>query len=128
MARLEKKLSGSTLIETLVAMTLLVTAIALAFLSVIKINKSFNNDLRTYAYITAKKYIEETHCVSLENEIFEYPTFSIEVSREQWKDNPKLFILTVTSFTQDSITLYETRRIIKIDSVATIKSLSREKI
>ena len=127
MARLEKKLSGSTLIETLVAMTLLVTAIALAFLSVTKINKSFNNNLRTYAYITAKKYIEETHYVSIENEIFEYPAFSIEVSREQWKDNPKLFILTVTAITQDSITLYETRRIIKIDSVATIKGMSSEK-
>src|SRR5450759_4490986 len=104
MGRLNKKLSGSTLIETLVAMTLLITAIALAFLSVIKINKSFNNNLRTYAYITVKKYIEEDSYSYPETKTKEYLPFTIKVSREQWKENPKLFILTVTAFTQDSIT------------------------
>jgi hypothetical protein len=117
MVRLKQKLPGATLIETLVAMTLLVTAISLSFLSVVSIKKSFNNDLRTYAYMIVNKYIEEVDFTLKDNEVLEYPSFFISATREHYKNNPNLITLTVSAVTQDSIILCEAKKVLKTNSL-----------
>jgi hypothetical protein len=117
MVRLKQKLPGATLIETLVAMTLLVTAISLSFLSVVSIKKSFNNDLRTYAYMIVNKYIEEVDSTLKDNEVLEYPSFFIRTAREHYKNNPNLITLTVRAVTQDSIILCEVKKVLKTNSL-----------
>jgi Tfp pilus assembly protein PilV len=116
MVGLNRKLSGTTLIESLVAMTLLVTIIALSFLSIISIKKSFNNDLRTYAYIIVNKYIEEVDSTNYNGEIYNFSALSLRISCEQYKNNPNLFTLTVSAISPDSIVLYEAKKVSKSHS------------
>jgi Tfp pilus assembly protein PilV len=114
MVRLKRKLPGATLIETLVAMTLIVTAISLSFLSVVSIKKSFNNDLRTYAYMIVNKHIEEVDLSIVDSEVLDYSSFSIRMSKEPYQNNPDLFVVTVSAVTQDSVILYEAKKVLKI--------------
>lgn len=50
MVKLDKKVSGSTLVEVLVAMVIIIIIIACFFLSVISIERSFQNGYRTKIY------------------------------------------------------------------------------
>ncbi len=119
MVKLRMKLSGTTLIETLVAMTIIVTGISLSFSSVISIKKSYNNDLRTAAFMAANKQvqIEEKDSISVDYENIDYASFSIRISRTLYDNDHNLYVLDIKALTQDSIVLYETREILKTHSL-----------
>ena len=119
MVKLRMKLSGTTLIETLVAMTIIVTGISLSFSSVISIKKSYNNDLRTAAFMAANKQvqIEEKDSILVDYENIDYASFSIRISRTLYDNDHNLYVLDIKALTQDSIVLYETREILKTHSL-----------
>ena len=113
MVRLKSKLKGTTLIETLVSMVLLVTVISLTFLSVISIKKSFNNDLRTYAYLMADKYLEEPASIMFGDTIINLPSISLKITKEPFHDNSGLCIVTISVLNVDSIKLCELKGVEK---------------
>lgn len=128
MVRLRMKLPGTTLIETLVAMTIIVTGISLSFSSVISIKKSYNNDLRTEAFMTANKQvqIEERDSILVDYKNIDYVSFSIRKSRTLYDNNQNLYVLVIKALTQDCIVLYETREILKSHSL--IKNTKGDKL
>jgi hypothetical protein len=115
MVKLNLKLSGSTLIETLVAMTLIFTAMTLSFSSIIKIKKSYNNDLRTAAFMIINKQlqIEESDTLLIGSKRLDYPSFSIRINKILYDNNSKFYVLTLKAITPDSLVLYETKKILK---------------
>jgi hypothetical protein len=119
MVKLNLKLSGSTLIETLVAMTLIFTAMTLSFSSIIKIKKSYNNDLRTAAYMIVNKQIqiEESDSIFIGSKRLDYPSFSIRITKTLYDINSKFYVLALKAITSDSLVLYETRKILKIPTI-----------
>lgn len=119
MVKLNLKLSGSTLIETLVAMTLIFTAMTLSFSSIIKIKKSYNNDLRTAAFMIVNKQIqiEESDSLLISSKRLDYPSFSIRINKLPYDNNSKFYVLTLKAITSDSLVLYETRKILKTPTI-----------
>ncbi len=117
MVKLNRRLSGTSLIETLVAMTIIVTAMLLSFMAVIYITKSFNTGLRTHAYLVVNKHVEEMAFSLAEPEFIDYSSFSIRIMREKFKNNPNLMTLTVSAITNDSIILYEVKEVVELESI-----------
>jgi len=119
MAILKFKLKGSTLIESLVAMIILSTAVMLAFLSIATIRKSFNYDIRTYAFFEAKKYLEgNDSSLIAEMDLKQYPSFNLVLNNEQYNNNPLLSQISIIAITRDSVILCELRKITKQRSIS----------
>lgn len=115
MVRIDKKLKGTTLIETLVAMTLIVIAISFSFSSLLSIQKSFNNDLRSYAFMVVNKQlqIEEADSGQVISKCVNYQICSVCIHRILYENKPGLSVLTIKAITPDSIVLYEAKELIK---------------
>ncbi len=113
MARLRNKLKGSTLIESLVAMILLSTAIMLAFLSLTSIRKTFNNDLKTYAFLILNKYLDDKDSLIKETDVISHPLFDIIISKKAFNYNPILTQISVKAITKDSVILCELKKVTK---------------
>jgi Tfp pilus assembly protein PilV len=115
MVRIDKKLKGTTLIETLVAMTLIVIAISFSFSSLLSIQKSFNNDLRSYAFMLVNRQmqIEEADSNSLVSKCLNYQICSVCIERILYNKNAHLSILTIRAVTPDSIVLYEVKELVR---------------
>jgi hypothetical protein len=112
MVKLGRRFKGSTLIEVLVAMTLIVTAISFFFLSVGNIKKSFNVDLKTYALTVLNKHLQDVDTVALDDEIIDYSSFILKKTISPYNQNPDLFIISIAAFSNDGEKLLEERRII----------------
>ncbi len=107
MVIIKKKLCGSTLIETLVAMTLLVTAFTLSFLVITSIKRSYNNTLLVYAYMEAESLIQQSDSLNIGKQEIIQPPFTMSLCKEQYDSIPFLFITRITVISQDSIKLFE---------------------
>jgi hypothetical protein len=114
MAFLKKKLSGSTLIETLVAMILLITAFSLFFFAVIKIKGSYKTELRTNAMTTINRIIDSVEIVdsSFEEKIIVYNSFSIRIFKETYMSLPDVYLLTVEAVGFDSVAISKSRKLL----------------
>ena len=113
MAGLKKRIQGSTLIETLIAMILLITIISITFLSVVNIKKSFNSDIRILAYLVACKTLDEDDSLNKEI-VINYLSFNILKTWEQYDNNPFLLIINVTAVNTDSVILCKLKKIKRI--------------
>jgi len=107
MVIIKKKLCGSTLIETLDAMTLLVTAFTLSFLVITSIKRSYNNTLLVYAYMEAESLIQQSDSLNIGKQEIIQPPFTMSLCKEQYDSIPFLFITRITVISQDSIKLFE---------------------
>jgi len=108
-----KRLSGTTLIETLVAMILILISITLTFGSIINIKRSFNNDLKTFAFAVANSYLNQVDSTLKEDEIIDYKSFYIQIKREPWENHYDLYVLDVKSVSMDSTVLSEGKKILR---------------
>lgn len=117
MAQLKRSVRCSTLIETLVAMTIIVIVIAGSFISIIKIKKSYNNELRINAFLAINKQIqiEESSKLILGSKNLDFPSFTVTVERIIQENNPSLYTMSLKAKTRDSILLYETQAVFKIN-------------
>jgi carbon starvation protein CstA len=113
MVRLKRIVKGATLIETLVAMTLLVTAFTLSFLVITSIKRSYNNNLFVYAYIVADSILQESDSINVGEQDIMCPGLTMSFSKKQYNSNPYLFISKITVISQDSVKLFEINSIRK---------------
>ena len=111
MVKLKNRLKGSTLVEVLVAMTLIVIAISFFFLSVGNINKTFNIDLKTYALTVVDSCLQNIDSTYSCDETIDYPSFKIRKLVSGYNHNPELFIVSLTAFSNDGKLLINKQRI-----------------
>jgi hypothetical protein len=109
-----RKIAGATLIETLVAMILLTTTISLTFFSITRIKRSFNNELRAYSYLVLSSIIEQD-TLSQDNEVLEYPSFTIYRTAIYDEKNPSLLLITASAVMSDSIVLCQIKKYKKLN-------------
>lgn len=115
MVGIGKKLKGGTLVETLVAMILLVTTISLTFLSINSIKKSYGNELRAYSYMILSGLVE-SDTVTYGEDFIEYPSFTIYRTIRKNEKNPFVTEIKARALTNDSIILCEIKKYVKVNS------------
>lgn len=111
MAKLRKRLEGSTLVEVLVAMTLIVTVISFFFFSVGNINKTFNFNLKTYVLTVVDSCLQDMDSTYSCDEIIDYSSFKIRKVISQYNHNSELFTVSLTAFSNEGKLLINKQRI-----------------
>lgn len=102
MARLKDKVQGSTLIEVLVAMIIIVICLGIASIIILNISKSGNTGLKLLAEQYAEKVIENSKLNhEYQDENYETEGIIIEKRVELYKNLDGLLELTVTVFNSD---------------------------
>lgn len=113
MARMNKRLKGSTLIETLVSMTLIIIIIGASFASLTAIAGSTGNQSRLLARFAVRNMLcddlltEETDTV-----MTDYGGFVIERKLSVSEIMPDLRILELKAVTPEGKVLFSARRIV----------------
>ena len=104
------RLKGSTLIETLVAMTILLTIISIFFLQISKINESINPQIYYKAFLISNKLLLEKN-IPQDNSEFILEGFKITTSQTiQKQANTKVIVITISFLNGHKI--LENRKII----------------
>ncbi len=113
MARLTKHLKGSTLVETLVSMALIVIILGASFTALTGIAHSTLNQTRFYARFVVKNLMAEDFLAHKKDTLkTDFGGFSIEQELILYDDTDKLQILVVNAVTPDGRIIYTGRRII----------------
>lgn len=111
MAELKLYLKGSTLIETVVSMVLLLIISICFFYSINSIYGSFRNNFRTYSYLIFKKHIENCDVGLSENRTkILYPSFYVICSLSPSERNDKLLLYEVELIDNNNHTVYDGQR------------------
>jgi type II secretory pathway pseudopilin PulG len=110
--KLAKSIKGSTLIEVLVAMILIVTTISFFFLSVSNIKKTFNIDFRTYALTIINSQLQNIDSLVEGDDIITYPSIKLIKTITAYNNNSRLFEIHISAISQDGGIVLEEKRII----------------
>jgi hypothetical protein len=111
MVKLRRKFRGSTIIEVVVAMTLIVTTISLFFVSIGNINKSFRIDLKTYALLVVNSQFQNADSLEIGSSEIEFQSFRIIRTTEKYNYNNDIMILRIRAISYDDVLLAEGQRI-----------------
>lgn len=113
MVKLKHKVQGSTLIEVLVAMIIIVICLGIASVIILNISKSGNAGLKLFAEQYAEKVIEESK-LNLEYQDENYETEGIIIEKRVglYKNLDGLVELTVTVFNVDMKQLVQKKELI----------------
>jgi prepilin-type N-terminal cleavage/methylation domain-containing protein len=112
MVKLKNKVKGLTLVEVLVAITLIATVISFFFLSVENINKTFNVDLKTYALTVVDSCLQDMDSSYYSDETIDYPSFKIRKLVGEYNHNPELFTVSISAYSNDGKLLINKQRIL----------------
>lgn len=113
MATLKNKVQGSTLIEVLVAMIIIVICLGIASIIILNISKSGNTGLKLFAEQYAEKVIEESKLNhEYLDEIYEIEGIIVEKRVELYKNLDGLFELTITVFNPDMKQLVQKKELV----------------
>jgi prepilin-type N-terminal cleavage/methylation domain-containing protein len=116
MVKLKHKFQGSTLIEVLVAMIIIVICLGIATIIILNISKSGNTQLKLFAEQYAQKVLEQS---KLNHEYlddsYEREGIIIEKQVKTYKDLDGLFELTVTVFSSNMKQLVQKKELVISD-------------
>lgn len=115
MARMKKRLKGSTLIETLVSMTLIIIIIGASFASLTAIAGSTGNQSRVFARFAVRNMMCDDHLAEETDTVMtDCGGFMIETTLSVSEIMPDLRIVELTALTPDGKKLFSARRIIAL--------------
>lgn len=111
-----KKLTASTLIETLVAMTIIM--ISFGVMALLVINTSRNTGiLKLNAFLICEEVKSETLTLKkYENEEFEFENMDIIKSIYPYKKSNEILVLEIQAFSKNQIMIYETKLLIPVNN------------
>ncbi len=113
MATLKNKIQGSTLVEVLVAMIIVVICLGIASIIILNISKSGSTGLKLFAEQYAEKIIEESKLNhEYEDEIYETEGIIIEKHVGLYKNLDGLLELTITVFNSDMKQLVQKKELV----------------
>ncbi len=113
MVKLNRTLKGSTLIEVLVAMVIIVICLGIATIIILNISKSGNTRLKLFSEQYAEKVIEQSKLNhEYQDENYETEGIIIEKRVGLYKNLDGLFELTVTVFNVDMKQLVQKKELI----------------
>jgi type II secretory pathway pseudopilin PulG len=114
MARITSKLKGSTLIEVMVAMVIVIIIFGLAMMTFINIAKFSNNALKTEAYFNLQKVITETYVnKQFLDEDYEFENMVIRKSITPYPDCKDLRIILFSAYTAENKLIIEKKQVVK---------------
>jgi len=116
MAELKKYLQGSTLVETLVSMILIVIILGASFTALTGIVHSTLNLVRFRASFVVREMLTEEHPVKNPDTVsIDFGGFLVEEDLLPFDDSEKLRILVVNAITPDGKIIFSGRRVVKSD-------------
>jgi len=109
-----KKLKASTLIETMVAMTIIMISFAVMVLLVINTSRN-TNILKMNAFLYCEDIKSETLALNkYEDEEYEYGNMHIIKSIYKYDKSHEIQVLEIQAFSKNELLIYETKLLIPV--------------
>ena len=116
MALLKKHIPASTLLETLIAIVLILVCFSIATVVLVNIMQSDNGRMKLHAHLELEALYQKTMDEkTFIDEDVDYETFSIHKSIAPYQNSANLYQLTLTAKSKDAVQLDEFKKLILLE-------------
>ncbi|MBS1635861.1 MAG: type II secretion system protein [Bacteroidetes bacterium] len=116
MALLKKRIQASTLLETLIAIVLILVCFSIATVVLVNIMQSDNGRMKLHARTELEAlYIKTMEEKTFIDEDVEFDTFSIHKTISPYQDSPDLYLLALTATSKNAQVLDEFKKLILVE-------------
>jgi hypothetical protein len=118
MVKLNTKLKGTTLVETLVSMVLIVLLMVIVTKSLVQADRETGTNIKPYAAFLVKNSLENPPPGETTIEVTdEYSNLMITKTLTKYKTSDSLFVFEVTATNSDNQIIAKARRIISSNAI-----------